>query len=74
MVSKGLYSYQRELQLRTISSNINQNIFRLEDDIKQELDAGHEEKIQSMLDRTSATNHAVDVLSISRDNKVIEFS
>ena len=74
LVSKGLYSYQRELQLRTISSNINQNIFRLEDDIKQELDAGHEEKIQSMLDRTSATNHAVDVLSISRDNKVIEFS
>jgi len=74
LFSKELYSYQREMQLRTVSSNIHQNIFRLEGDIKQELDAGYNERVQGILDRTSATNHAIEILSISRDKKIIEFS
>jgi diguanylate cyclase (GGDEF)-like protein len=74
LFSKELYSYQREMQLRTVSSNIHQNIFRLEGDIKQELDAGHDERVQGILDQTSVTNHAIKSLSISRDKKIIEFS
>jgi diguanylate cyclase (GGDEF)-like protein len=74
LFSKEIYSYQREMQLRTVSSNIHQNIFRLESDIKQELDAGYGERVQGILDRTSATNHAIKILSISRDKKNIEFS
>ncbi|MDD2357714.1 MAG: EAL domain-containing protein [Thiovulaceae bacterium] len=74
LFSKEIYSYQREIQLRTVSNNIHQNIFRLEGDIKQELDAGNNERVQGILDRTSATNHAIKILSISRDKKVIEFS
>ncbi len=70
LFSKELYSYQREMQLRTVSSNIHQNIFRLEGDIKQELDAGYNERVQGILDRTSATNHAIEILSISRDKKL----
>ena len=72
--SRGLYSLQREMQLRTVAESINQSLFHLEDDIKQVLSSKNKESVQTMLDRASAINNAVETLSISMDGRVVEFS
>ena len=73
-LSRELYSVQREMQLRAVANSINQSLFRLEDDIKDVLSSKRQEQVQAVLDRASAINNAIDIVSISRDGNVIDFS
>ncbi|MBU0632980.1 GGDEF domain-containing protein [bacterium] len=74
LLSKELYSLQREMQLRMVANSINKSLFRLEDDVRQVLSSNHHEELQAVLDRASAINNAIDTVSISRNGKNIDFS
>jgi len=74
-LSQAFYMFERQAVLGYLTSGITQSVFRLEEDIKTVLEAkGQRHRLQSMLDRASAIDSAIDEISISLDAKVIDYS
>lgn len=74
ILSRETYLYQREMQIKTISDEINRNFYRLENDLQHVLESKDKQQIQLTLDRAAATNPAIDVISISLDAIHIDYS
>jgi hypothetical protein len=69
------YMYERNTILGYMIRGIEESIFRVEEDAKSILEIkGQEYRLQSILDRTSATDPAIHELSISLDGKTITYS
>jgi c-di-GMP phosphodiesterase len=74
-LSQVFYTFERKAVLGYLISGITQSVFRLEGDIRTALEAQEQEyRIQSILDRASAIDFAIDELAISLDGKKINYS
>lgn len=73
-LSGSFYYIEKTATLRYFAEGINQNLFRIEEDIQKVLQDGQFENIQALLDRASATDSGLDALSISLDGKTIAVS
>ncbi|HZF69738.1 GGDEF domain-containing protein [Sulfuricurvum sp.] len=73
-LSGSFYYVERTGTLKYISENINQNIFRLEEDIQKTLQQNRLETIQTLLDQACAIDGAFGVLSLSMDGNSIAVS
>ena len=73
-LSREAYVYQREMQIKTISEEINRSFYRLEKDLQKVLESKDKQQVQLTLDRTAAINPAIDIISISLDGVHIDFS
>ncbi|MDP3267154.1 MAG: GGDEF domain-containing protein [Sulfuricurvum sp.] len=75
VMSAGFYSFERKAVLGYMTNGIQQSVFRLEEDIKTILQAeGQTYYLQSVLDRASAIELAIQEVSISLDGKTIAYS
>jgi c-di-GMP phosphodiesterase len=73
-VSGSFYYIERVGTLKYLSENINQNIFRLEEDIQKSLQQNRLEDIQTLLDQASAIDRSLGTLSLSIDGNSIAVS
>jgi diguanylate cyclase (GGDEF)-like protein len=74
LLSKELYSFERKMQIKTVTENINRKLFRVEKDIQQVLESNNKDQFQELFDRSTAIDPVIDIISISRDGHHIEFS
>lgn len=74
VLSSSFYHIERVGTLRYISDGINQNMFRLEEDIQTSLQQNQIEGIQTLLDKVSAIDGAIETLSLSLDGKSVAVS
>lgn len=74
-LSAEFYHLERKAILGYLTNGIVQSVFRLEEDIKMILQAKDQNhRLQSMLDRASAIDAAIEEISISLDGKKITYS
>jgi len=73
-LSGSFYYVERIGTLKYLSENINQNIFRLEEDIQKSLQQNRLENIQTLLDQACAIDGAFGILSLSMDGESITVS
>lgn len=74
ILSGSFYYIEKITTLQYLADGINQNIFRVEEDIQREIQEGKFENVQALLDRASATDSTLDTLSISLDGQTIAVS
>lgn len=74
VLSSSFYYIERSEMLRYLSETLNQNIFRVEEELQKTLQHRQNENIQIFLDQGSAIDDAVQTLSLSLDGKTIAFS
>lgn len=70
----GFYIVERNLLLHTLADGLNKSLYRLEDDVKNQLEGGRQNEVQQLLDQTPAFNKTIEAVSISREGKVIDVS
>ena len=71
----GLFYYiERFTTLRYISERLNQSFFELERNIQKDIQGGHLDNLQELLDQTSAIDNVIGVISVSLDGKTIAVS
>jgi len=74
-LSAGFYNLERNAVLEYITNGIQQSVFRVEEDVKANLQAkGQAHHLQSILDRASAIDVAIKEISLSVDGKTIGYS
>ncbi len=73
-LSAEFYNLDRQEVLRYIATGTQQNVFRLEDDVKKILQQEKDYKLQALLDRVVAIDLSIKDVSISIDNKTIAYS
>lgn len=71
VLSSSFYHIERVGTLRYISEGINQNMFRLEEDIQVSLQQNQMEGLQTLLDEASAIDGAIENVSLSLDGKSV---
>ncbi len=71
VLSSSFYHIERVGTLRYISEGINQNMFRLEEDIQVSLQQNQMEELQTLLDEASAIDGAIENISLSLDGKSV---
>lgn len=74
VLSSSFYGIEKVGTLRYISDGVNQNIFRLEEDIQSALQKNQKEGIQTLLDEASVIDGAIETISLSLDGKSIVVS
>ena len=71
ILSSSFYHIEKVGTLRYISEGINQNMFRLEEDIQISLQDNQMEGLQTLLDEASAIDAAIETISLSIDGKSV---
>ncbi|MDD2780437.1 EAL domain-containing protein [Sulfuricurvum sp.] len=71
VLSSSFYQIEKVGTLRYISEGINQNMFRLEEDIQISLQDNQMEGLQTLLDEASAIDAAIETISLSIDGKSV---
>jgi c-di-GMP phosphodiesterase len=73
-LSGSFYYAERVVTLTYLAENINQSVFRLEEDIQKSLQQNRLENIQALLDQASAIDRSLGTLSLSMDGNSITVS
>lgn len=74
LLSNSFYTIERNSMLQYVAEGINESLFRLEEDLQKNLQQGHLENVQAILDQVGAIESGVKTLSVSLDGETIAVS
>ena len=66
-LASSFFMVERNMMLRTVAEDLNQNLFYIEGELRNTLETKPVSEIQGILDQAVAVNQSVEVLSVSLD-------